>query len=335
MRRLAGHLENIMMHRSRHRGWAVVGLVTVLTLISDRVFAGDPAGPEFIVVESATVRFASQTLVPATRSGRIEAISSASHETVKAGQAILKLDDSALLLAQEAAKLKLNAAERRAKNRVHQQFAELALGEAEDEWEASNIVQQEAQGAIATNQMRRLRMAVQRARLDLAEAREQQVEAKTEADIVAAELATISADIADAIVRSPNAGEVVDLPHRVGEWVEAGETVAVIAEVDRLRVDALISASQLDQNECVGLSVMATWPDPLTGQLRQLGGRIDSSDLQNLPGARYRVHATLDNVLGPDSKSWLLKPGVNVTLRIQTIRQPASRLGSIRHRSSR
>ena len=303
--------------------WFVVGLAVADAQTPD----------DFLVVESAMVRFASQTNVPATRSGRIASIVAKDHQSLEGGQTILKLDDSALRLTQAAAKLKLTAAERRASNRVHQQYAELALGEAEDEWDASRTVQREAQGAISNNQMRRLRMAVQRAKLDLAEAREKQIESQTEVEIFAAELASVSADIDDAIVRSPDAGVVIDLPHRAGEWVASGETVAVVARVDRLRVDALVSASQLNQNDCVGLAVMATWPDPKTGEMRQLGGQVESSDLQNLPGSRYRIHATLENVTAADGQSWLLKPGMNVTLRIQTRHGSAARLGSIRHKT--
>lgn len=289
---------------------------------------------DFIVVSSATVRFASQTQVPATRSGRVMTISATEHQPIGRGQTILKLDDSTLMLSRSAAKLKLVAAQRRANNVIHQQFAELSLGEAEDEWESSRAVQREAQGAISSNQMRRLRVAVQQARLNVAEAKDQQIEAQTEAQIVAAQLDVIDAEIADTTITSPGAGVVIDMPHRRGEWVQAGETVAVIAEIERLRVDALVSATQLDQDRCVGLPVVAMWSDPITGQQKQLGGKIESSDLQNLPGQRYRVHAILDNVRVGEDDRWLLKPGIDVTLRIQSGQQPDWRLGSIRHRTN-
>lgn len=298
---------------------------------------------EDIVAQSPTVRFADQTRIPSPQTGRIDRIDVQWGDAVTTTSVIATLDTAAMLSARQSATLKLAAARRRARRDAPVQYAELALQEAEAELEASQLVQRETHGAIATNKMRQLRMSVRRSRLQLEIAQQEKIEAATQADVLAAELSQIEFRIEDARVRSVGDGVVIDLPRRAGEWVTAGDTVAVVARIDQLGVDALVPASSISRQRCTGAEVIATWTDPTSGQGRQLTGRVDRADLQTLPGGRFRIHAVLDNArrAATDQPSgdggqneWMLKPGMEITMRIVT-GGPVDRLGSIRHRDRR
>ena len=316
------------------------------------------AGPRsWIEIKTVPVRFGWQTKVPARRSGPIASIAVQSGTPVTAGQEILRLDDGDVRLGYRAAELRLQAARREAAADVTQRFAEVTLKEVESEDERSRAVQRDTSGAIAVNEMRRLRLSVERAKLQVNEAKEKRLAAANRAEVLAAELAMASGDLQNTVVNSPAAGVVIDLTHRVGEWVTAGDPVATLACVDPLRIDAMVDRSALPQSRCVGCAVVATLsptiatpddgsdddfdnehfhgemnghpsssggqsPGDQSSSVQSSGvrwsGRVESSDIEHLPGDRYRVTISINNQRDAAHGDWTLKPGMTVDLRLFT-----------------
>lgn len=289
------------------------------------------AADDVIVVQDVIVEFARQVDVPARQSGAIAQMSCVLNGVVEAGDVVGSLDDSALMIQRRAAILRLDSARMAAEDEIELQYAETVLEEAQAELDDSEQTQQSVRGSIARNQLRRMRLAVQRGQLDVAQAKKRIRQAEIDRDLAAAELAVIGQQMDELRSVSPIDGVVLSLHHNVGEWVNAGDTVATIATADQLHCHALVGADQLDPATAVGLPVVVTWPAPtghatMTGSqpMASLRGRVVSVDPDRLPGNRFRLHAEITNQRRTTSPSplalptaWQLVPGVRVTMRIE------------------
>jgi multidrug resistance efflux pump len=284
-----------------------------------------------IEIEQCVVRYAKEIRIPALATGRIVECTVNENEAVHAGQSLLRLDDASLVVAREAARLKVESATRDAQDRLPIEYAEIALEEAQEELESSRDVQREAQGAVALNTIRRLRLAVERGKLEVAEANRRLERAELESRLREAELSQIDAKIKDLVIESPIDGIILSVEHQVGEWVEMGQTVVTVGQASTLMIDALVHASQLPMDQCEGLPVSVHWSDSKEGQPRALRGVVKSCDRRWLSDDQYRIHALIQNEpisstlkpkepttkdLASSDGKWVLQPGRSVTLRI-------------------
>jgi HlyD family secretion protein len=210
------------------------------------------------------------------------------------------------------------------------------LQEAEEELDSSRDVQREAEGAVALNTIRRLRLAVERGKLEVAEANRHLERAELESRLREAELSQIDAKIKDLVIEAPIDGIILSVEHQVGEWVEMGQPVVTVGQASTLMVDALVHASQLPMDRCEGLPVSVHWTDSIDVQARSvqprsLRGFVKSCDRRWLNDDQYRIHAIIENepIASTSGRNettandrthgdgkYILQPGRSVTLRI-------------------
>jgi HlyD family secretion protein len=93
----------------------------------------------------------------------------------------------------------------------------------------------------------------------------------------ASALALVQRQIEQATIRSPRDGVVYDLPVHAGAWLAAGEAVARVGRIDRLKVQLYVDEPDLGKIR-LGLPVTITW-DALpglewTGTISQLAAQI-------------------------------------------------------------
>jgi multidrug resistance efflux pump len=291
---------------------------------------------EPIEIQQCVVRYAKEIRVPALTTGRIVECTVSENEAVDSGQSLLRLDDASLIVARQAAKLKVESATRDARDRLPIEYAEVALQEAEEELDSSRDVQREAEGAVALNTIRRLRLAVERGKLEVAEANRHLERAELESRLREAELSQIDAKIKDLVIEAPIDGIILSVEHQVGEWVEMGQPVVTVGQASTLMVDALVHASQLPMDRCEGLPVSVHWTDSIDVQARSvqprsLRGFVKSCDRRWLNDDQYRIHAIIENepIASTSGRNettandrthgdgkYILQPGRSVTLRI-------------------
>jgi HlyD family secretion protein len=113
------------------------------------------------------------------------------------------------------------------------------------------------------------------------------------------------------IVRSPMNGTVYSLPARPGSYVNAGDLIANIGRLDRLRVKVYVDEPELG-GISVGLPVRITW-DGLPG--REWDGEVEKMPSEIVPLASRQVGevwVTIDNARHD------LVPGITVNAEIKT-----------------
>ena len=267
-----------------------------------------------IPVQECVVRFAEELNVPSTESGLVAELSVAAGDAIQWGDPIARLDDRALRIRSRAATLRLESASQQIADDLEVQYAETALEEAQAEWDASRSIYKDAAGAVPMTTIRRLRLSVERAGLEVARAKKAASLAKIEVDLRAADVSVIEDTLRRLQLQSPLAGVVLQVFRQRGEWVTAGEPVARVARLDRLDVHALLSADQLSPQSCRDQTVAVSWLDPVTKVEHRLRGRVAAVQPQRLAGSRYRIQASVANERTTDGKDWLLHPGTEVRM---------------------
>jgi len=267
-----------------------------------------------IPVQDCVVRFSEELNVPSTESGLIAELSVAPGNAIQWGDPIARLEDRAIRIRNRAATLRLQSAMQQTADDIEIQYAETALEEAEAELEANRSIYKDAAGAVPISTIRRLRLSVERANLEVARAKKASELARIEVDLRAADVSVIEDTLRRLQIQSPLAGVVIEVFKQRGEWVTIGEPVARLARLDRLDVHALLSVDQLSPQACRDQSVSVRWIDPVTKTEHRLRGRITSVQPQRLAGSRYRIQTNVANERTSDGKDWVLHPGTEVRM---------------------
>ena len=116
--------------------------------------------------------------------------------------------------------------------------------------------------------------------------------------------------IADTVVRSPIAGVVYSLPVRMGAYLNAGDAVASVGVLDRLRVRVYVDEPELGR-VATGLPVNITW-DALPG--KRWEGKVEQLPTQVQPLGTRQVGEVLCTIENPGRE---LVPGTNVNAAIR------------------
>lgn len=265
---------------------------------------------EAVRAEECVIRFAEVVDVPALDSGALAEVAVKQNQEVQAGQLLARLDERSLAIRRHAAELRREIAQQRVADDLEVKFAETAYQEALEELESNRAVYDASSGAVPLSTLRRLRIAVERANLERERVKKLGRQAEIELELQTAELEVIDDHLRRLNVESPISGVVLTVEHRAGEWVAVGESVAQVARLDRLQVQALMSEEVLPQRSANGAAVLVRWSE--AGVEHSLRGRVVSVDPQQLAGGRYRLHATVEN--RPVDGGWLLLPGREVEM---------------------
>ncbi|TWU43918.1 multidrug resistance protein MdtN [Novipirellula aureliae] len=293
-------------------------------LIVSLVLAASPtilcAQSSIVEVTDCVVRFADEVEVPSLESGRIAEIAVKLNQRVNENETLARLDDRTLKIRRRASSLRLEHARQAAGDDVEQKYAETALAEAKAELDSNRSIYNDVNGAVPMSHLRRLRLAVERGELEVAQAEKRRRELFVEVQLREADLAMLDDQIENLGISSPLAGTVVEIARSSGEWIEKGQPIATVAKMDRLHVHALVREDQLSPKHCAGLPVSVHFTDSSNGNEKVLRGNVLSSDPQRLPGGRYRLHAEVINQIDGNADSpmtqWMLVPGTSVRMRI-------------------
>lgn len=273
-----------------------------------------------IRLQNADVTFQKTVAVPAQSSGIIARVTVQPNQMIRQGQTLAQMDAQTLTLQRKAALLRYQSASMALEDNVELRFAETAWEEAKAELEASRSTSDRVSGAVPANQLRRMRLAVERGELEVSRAKKLRREADIQLQIKAAELAAIDQKIAELQCISPIEGLVLSLHKAEGEWAAVGEKVVTVGSIGRLRVNALANLSEVMPETLQRSAVSVHWMDK--GQTFVLHGRITSIDPIRLPGNRIRIQADVQNRLRrppaeeAQALDWLLWPGTEVELQL-------------------
>lgn len=258
--------------------------------------------------------------VPGLEAGALAKIDVREGQQVKSGQMIGLIDDSKVVAMRDVKLKELEAANEQALNDVNKRYATAAAGVAEKEYEVFLKANKSAPGAIAAIEIEKLRLAHQKATLQIEQAAHDMTVAKLTSAVKQAELAATDVEQKLRSIVSPIDGVVVHVYKHQGEWVPAGDPVVHVVYLDRLRVEGFVNAADFNPSEIAGRTVSVD-AELARGEKVRLNGKIVFVNPLVQPGGDYLVWAEVDNKQA--NGHWLLRPGVNATMTINVnARQP-------------
>jgi hypothetical protein len=145
------------------------------------------------------------------------------------------------------------------------------------------------------------------------------VVARLTAKVKEAQVEATANELARRQITSPFKGEVEDVKRQVGEWVQPGEPIARIVQLDRLRVKGMVYANATSPTDVIGKPVEIII-NAAGGKTETVKGRIDfASSIIEVTG-EFRVWCDIDNqkFVDPVTKkeSWRIQPGSSASISI-------------------
>ena len=238
-------------------------------------------------------------------------------DLVKANQVLAALDDQQAVLTAKAARRQLEMAVAQQRSNVDIEFAEKSERIAHTEWERIQSIE----NVVTPAERASVRFEWEKAKLQIAKAKLDAQTAKLTADIRQAELEQAEHAVARRKVLCPFDGAVLETKSQVGEWVALGQTVVVVARLDRLRLKAYAPAASVDRRSLVKApcvveaATSAERMERFPGQISFVSPVVDSD-------GRFEIWCDITNL--QENGDWLLTPGLRGSLTVPP-RKPDAR----------
>lgn len=295
-------------------------LVIMLSSVSSGQQRTSSPGEE-IHAQNCFVQYINKITVPAKAEGTLLELKFEEGATVNRDDVLAVIDDTAALLALKLKQAEAQEAILKAENDVNLRDAVNAEELARDE--AVAYIDLYKDRAIPLWEMEKKRLEAKRAklRIELAEMQKQIDIALRGAK--SSEVKIAEFELTRRSVTAPSTGFIQDRIAQLGEWVQPGSPICTLIQMDRLRVEGDIDATQYPGYILQGA--------PVTVLVYRLGVR-DDSKAEKIPGKlgfvsmeldinkRYRVWVEIENKRLPNG-DWLYKPGMPADI---IIRKPAS-----------
>jgi len=291
-----------------------IASLALVTMVADFAQAVDHDVPVCYVLVKREVE------VPAQEAGLLQTFDIEKGDTVTADAMIGKIDDRQAVMKRKVAEAEFNAANEQAKNDVNVKFSIAADGVSRAELEKANEARAKLSGAVSEAEVRRLQLSVTKSRLGIDQAKMEQTVAKLTADVKATEMEAAAVDIERREIHTPITGEVMDVFKEKGEWVQAGEPVALIVQMDVLKVEGYVNIQEVSPAQVKNKPV--TVRAKLTGgEEVEFQGKVTFVSPVVEIGGSYRISADIIN-RQDSSGEWLLRPGLETAMTIHVDRAP-------------
>lgn len=287
---------------------------------SQQAEAPEPSPGEVIEAENCLVQYISKVKLAARSEGVLTELHFEEGDTVKMGQLIAVIDDTAAALAVALKLAEEKEAVMNAANEVNLEDALNAEELASAESEAYKDLRKE--GAIPYWEMEKKRLEAKRAqlRIDLAVMQKKIAEVQMIAKRSERQLAEF--ELSQRQVKTPSTGFIEARYAQLGEWLQPGSPIATLIQMDRLRVegdiDALSFRSRVRQGTPVKV-VIENDSDP--NKAIQIDGKLGYVSMEIDLNNRHRVWVEIQNQPIIDEATgkvidWQIKPGMRASIKI-------------------
>lgn len=288
---------------------SVVTCVAAPYRLAAQQSTGSSEANDWLTVEECPVLLEKTIEVPAIDSGVLESIAIDLNAYVTRGQVLSRLESGLAKMETRIAQLQYASATELASDQSNVKYHELALKEAEEE-----LANYKSLGkSVTQTELRRMSLAVARAELAVQRSQQEKQQATLDAQLKKAALEASEMRLARRQILSPAAGVVTTVFRHAGEWVEAGQPVLKIADLENLQIDCLVHIQKIDLRRIKDMTVRVQ-ADQTTGTPVRLAGKINSYDPEVSSQGFVRLHAKVQN--RQQDGHWQLLPGMTVRVQI-------------------
>lgn len=227
----------------------------VLHLMAFGILTSLPvASGDEIRVSRVGLRLHRERVVSAYESGPLRELSVTEGDRVKAGDVLARLDDEDAQIELQRAEIARDHARDLATSDIVLRSSEQALLLASLDWDRVKKQSERFPDTVSAAELDRLRIELERAKLAVEKAREQMLTAQQTLRAAENEVRAAQRGVARRQIIAPMDGVVVEVGFQAGEWATAGEKVLRLVDVQQLRAEGFIAASERSSG-LVGRSV--------------------------------------------------------------------------------
>lgn len=265
------------------------------------------------ILKNCLISVKDEVDLPAQEPGVLVELTAKEGRQVEPGDLLGRIDDSKQQIQKRQALAEQDAALEEANNDVNVRYSIAATRVAEAEYDQALEANRRVSGTFPAAEVRRLKLAWDRAALQIEQSQLEQRMSGFTAKVKAADVEAADNNIRRSQLVAPIAGEVVELMIEAGEWVNPGDPIMRIIRFDTLRVEGFVQASQYDPGELVDRPVTVE-VELARGRRERQQGKIVYVDSRVQAGGEYRVWAEITN--RQENGQWVFRPGLNAAMRI-------------------
>ena len=282
-----------------------------LMLIASVAVAQERSGIE---VQNAQVILINDPTIFAGKPGRLTA-GPEEGDIFAADEAIARVDDTEALLNLKAAMVEEDVAKKQAANNVDIRYAEAQEEVTMAEYEEALAANRKAKNAMSESEIRRRKFQHERSKLATEQARNDHIIAQAQVKVATAKVQAAKHEWDTRRIKAPVGGVVSQRYAQVGEWVNAGDPIAKLMQLDEVRVIGYVDSNSIARNDVIGKKVVIEVS--LTGNRKErYAAEISHAGLQVGTDNTYKVWADIKNVI--ERNQYVIHPGSAARMMIDT-----------------
>ena len=193
--------------------------------------------------------------MPGIESGVLMSLEAKEGMDVRAGTTLGHIDDRQPQMEKKINMLKHEAAKAQAESDIDIRYARAAWEQAHDEFERDKRAVAQKAGSITAVDLKKAELAEIKAKAGMEKAIIDHQQSIFESDTKGAEVEAAELSILRRKITAPFDGVVTSVYRHPGEWVAPGDPVIKVIQLDRLRIEGFLSASEYDPPEIDGRPV--------------------------------------------------------------------------------
>lgn len=273
-----------------------------------------------VTLDNCHIYLESKADIPSQEGGVIKKMFVKEGQDVKPGDPLVQIEDDIPSLQTEIAKAKLEAAQEQAINTVPEEYARASRAYAIADHESAVEANKKAPGTYPAVMLKEKLLKVTEMDLSIKKAQMDQRIAQKSVGVQQAEMNLAQTLVDHRLLRSPleGVGVVSKIKLHMGEWVQAGQAVLTVEQMDVMRAEGELNVSQYAPYEIIGKPV--TLEVELRGRKKPFEGKIVFIDPEvrasgGSEGPTYRIRAEVENKM--ENRQWLLRDGMMGRMTIQ------------------
>lgn len=215
---------------------------------------GNTSAQDIIEINDAQAALIDNTFVAATTAANIDLVMVREGDVVRAGEALVQLDDSVVRTEVRAAEASATAARIAAQNDVDARYARQSLEVRKQELILSMQANEQFAGSVPSTEIQKLQLVVDQSQLSIEQAEQESAIAAATAKEKDAQMKISLAKLERHRILAPLGGTVVQVDARAGEWCEAGKPLIRLISTSPIRIECFIDG-QRHGAELVGRSI--------------------------------------------------------------------------------
>ena len=213
-----------------------IGLLVMLVALCSQLAVSQQSKTSNVEIDGVLVTLIDDVEVSVEEPGLISEVKVIAGQVVKAGDLLARTNDQEQQIRKGKAEIELRNSERLAKNKIKIRLAKKAQEVAETEWKRGKESLKRYKKSVSLTEIDRLRLAAERAALDVEQANYDHGTAQLAVDLNRTEVKLADHMTKRRRVVSPISGVVVMVKGKKGEWVKPGEMFVRVVSTKRLQI---------------------------------------------------------------------------------------------------